>query len=103
MRFMMTARPLSPLPPEYAPALLDAFAAWWDRYQDRWNAGFFAGGGGGGGICEVANETEFHTMMMEWPLAPFSNIDAQLLIDVSASIEQWRTVAASMMKPTSPD
>src|SRR5690349_9097783 len=79
MRFLMIARPQMLIPPEMLPQLLDGFGGWWERYRDKWDGGFFAGGGGGGGICTVADETEFNRMMMEWPLAAFSDIDARPL------------------------
>lgn len=97
MRFMMVCRPQFPLPPDMLPALVDGFAAWWDRYKDRWeSAGFFAGEGGGGGICRVADEAEFHRMMMEWPLTAFSQIDSRALIDMDDALKQWQDMVAAM-------
>jgi hypothetical protein len=99
MRFMVIARPMAPLPPEMAPALLQGFSAWWKKYADRWRGGFFAGGGGGGGVCDMTDEIEFNQMMMEWPLTPFSNLECNVMIDVDTALGQWQTAFSAMMGP----
>jgi hypothetical protein len=77
MRFMIVVRP--------------------QRYRDRWQAaGFYAGEPGGGGVCEVADQVEFHRMMIEWPFTPFSEISARPLIEVDTALTQWREVVAAM-------
>jgi hypothetical protein len=97
MRFMMVARSQYPVPPDLLPTLVDGFQAWWERYRDRWEAaGFFAGVNGGGGICQVADETEFNRMMMEWPLAPFSEIDSHPLVEIDTALTQWKEIIAAM-------
>ncbi len=97
MRFMFLARPQLALPPEMVPQIVEGFASWWDRYRDRWETGgFFAGGGGGVAICNVADEVEFHRMILEWPLTPYTQIETRALVDVDAALTQWREVLAGM-------
>ena len=97
MRFMFITHLRHPVPPELMPSLMEGFAAWWERYRDRWEgAGFFAEGNGGGGICEVADEVEFHQMILEWPLTPFSETEAHALVDMDTSLSQWQELLAQM-------
>jgi hypothetical protein len=97
MRFMFIAHPQTPPPLEQFPALMDGFAAWWERYRDRFeSAGFFAGGNGGGGICDVTDAAEFHRMVVEWPLTPFSTTEGYPLVDMDTALSQWRDLLASM-------
>ena len=91
MRFLFVTHPLFPVPPERVPGLIDDFAAWWDRYRDRWDAaGFFAGGSGGGGVCNVSDETEFYRMMLEWPFAPYSRNETYAIVDTDTALAGWR-------------
>jgi|SRR5688572_13268738 hypothetical protein len=97
MRFMVVIRPQFSIPPEMLPAMVEGFRAWWDRYQDRWEAaGFYAGQPGGGGICQVADEVEFHRMIMEWPFTPFSEIESHALVDVDIALTQWQEILAAV-------
>lgn len=97
MRFMVIARPAFPIPPEMLMALVDGFGAWWDRYKDRWNGGFFAGASGGGGVITVADENELNQIMTEWPLFGFSAIETHALVDVETALGHWRAAVAAMM------
>lgn len=97
MRFMIIARPAFPIPPDLMIGLLDGFSAWWEKYKDRWEGGFFAGGSGGGGVCTVADEIEFNQMMMEWPLFGFSNLESYPLVDVETALGHWRAAVSTLM------
>jgi hypothetical protein len=98
MRFMVVITSQFPLPPEQLPVLMAGFADWWNRYRDRWeSAGFFASTNGGGGICNVADADEFHQMFLEWPLTPFSHIEAHALVDMDVALGQWQAAIAAMM------
>jgi hypothetical protein len=97
MRFMVVIHPQFPIPPEMLPAMIDGFTDWWGQYRDRWEAaGFFAGENGGGGVCNVADEVEFHRMIMEWPFTPFSEIESHSLVDVDTALTQWREILAAV-------
>jgi len=97
MRFMTIITTQFQAPPEQFPALMEGFNGWWQRYQGKWeSAGFFAEGGGGGGICTVADADEFHQMMLEWPLAPFSKIEAHAMVDMDVALGQWQATLAVM-------
>jgi hypothetical protein len=96
MRFMLVITNQFPLPLDNLPQMVEGFASWWDHYRDKWeSAGFFAGGGGGGGICNVSDAAELDRMMLEWPLSPYSHVDAYALVDVDTALDQWKAVAAA--------
>jgi hypothetical protein len=98
MRFMMVAHSKFQVPVEILPSLIDGFADWWNRYQDRWvAAGFYAGVNGGGGICEVADEAEFNRMMTEWPLMGFSEVESHILVEMDTALTQWKEITAAMI------
>jgi hypothetical protein len=95
MRFLFITRPQFPVPPEQVPALIDGFVAWWDRYRDRWQGvGFFVDSDGGGGVCEVADEAEFHQMILEWPFAQYSKNEGHVLLDMDTALSQWQALLA---------
>jgi hypothetical protein len=95
MRFLFIARPQFPVPPERVPALIADFETWWATYREKWDAaGFFAGGGGGGGVCEVADETEFYRMMVEWPFGPYNATESFAIVDIDTALRLWRETAA---------
>jgi hypothetical protein len=97
MRFMFITRSQFPVPPEEIPAMMEGFVAWWERYRDRFEgAGFFVEGNGGGGICKVADEAEFHQMVLEWPFAQYSRNEAYALVDMDTALGQWQALLASV-------
>lgn len=103
MRFMVVTHSQFPVPPDQAPAIMEGFAAWWERYRDRWQAaGFFVGGDGGGGICEVSSEAEFNQMMLEWPLNPYSKNEVYLLLDMDTALAQWQGSIGQGQSATAP-
>jgi hypothetical protein len=96
MRFLLVSRPAFPIPPDQFPVLVEGFRAWWDRYHDRWEGGFFAGGPGGGGVATVADEVEYHRMMAEWPFTPFSQLESYPLVDVETALDMWQEIMQAM-------
>jgi hypothetical protein len=98
MRFMVVIKPQFQLPEEKLPAMIEGFAAWWDRHRDTWeSAGFFAHGNGGGGICNVESHAALHQMFLEWPFTPFSDIESFALIDMDEALGHWQGAIAAMV------
>jgi hypothetical protein len=90
MRVLVTARRRFPTPDAQRGAMLIGFKAWWDFYRSHWQGiYFFAGDDEGFGIAEVADEATFHRMMIEWPLAPYFEIEARPILDVDTAMAIW--------------
>ena len=72
--------PVSP-PPDALVPMLEAFAAWRERWRPKMEAfEFFAGRGGGWGVFNT-DDTELSQAMMEFPLMPFSSIQVHPTVD----------------------
>jgi hypothetical protein len=65
--------------------LIDGFGAWWERYKDQWNGGFFAGASGGCEVLTVAEENELNRTMAEWPLNGFTTIETHAPVDIETA------------------
>jgi hypothetical protein len=44
----------------------------------------------------VADEVEFHRMIMEWPFTPFSEIESHPLIEMDTALTQWQEILAAV-------
>ncbi len=95
MRFLITGKNKFPMPPEIAPALIDASIAWAKKYtgngklEQLWG---LAGIAGGGGIVNVGSPDELDTVMTEFPLGPFTDIEVYSLTDFTGSLEKLKQV-----------
>lgn len=97
MRVLLVARSKFPFPPEHLPALFQGFTAWRAQYKDRMEGFyFFAGENGGCGILNVPDEAFLNRMMLEWPLAPFSDVQMHPLVDGDVALQQWNEAIQSM-------
>jgi muconolactone delta-isomerase len=98
MRVCILVEPKFPAPPEMAPAMLQGFAAWREKWRPKMKVfEFWAGRGGGMGIAEVANETELSQMMMEWPMAQFSDVDVRPIVDGDEALKRLTATMQEMM------
>ncbi len=95
MRFLITGKNKFPMPPEMAPAIVDATIAWAKKYtgngklEQLWG---LAGIAGGGGIVNVGSPDELDTIMTEFPLGPFTDIEVHPLTDFAGSMERLKQV-----------
>ena len=99
MKFLVTTVPKHPLPPEAAPGLLDALAAWADRYQAEGKLDAIwanAGKAGGGGIVNVDSLDELDAIMAEFPVGPFSDIKIVPIVELSESLERVKNAFQAM-------
>jgi muconolactone delta-isomerase len=95
MRFLITGKNKLPMPPEMASAIVDATIAWGKKYtgngklEQLWG---LAGIAGGGGIVNVGSAEELDTIMTEFPLGPFTDIEVHALVDFIGSMEKLKQV-----------
>jgi hypothetical protein len=97
MRILIISRPMFPFPPEQGPALMQAFAAWRERYRPVTETfEFFAGGGGGFGIVNVPDESALNQMMLEYPFVIFNEQEFRPIIDGDKALAQWQAAFQAM-------
>ena len=88
MRFLVTALPRDPLPPEVGLMLARAMMPYTEKYKDKivqhWA---FAGLGGGGAILEVDSHEELNKIMNEFPFFSFSNIKILAMSDLATGMD----------------
>ncbi|HET9443184.1 MAG TPA: hypothetical protein VFO65_07660 [Acidimicrobiales bacterium] len=88
--------PASP-PPETLPALLEAMAAWRDRWRSQMEMfEFFAGRGGGWGVFNV-DDIGLSQAMMEFPFSPFSTIAVHPTVDGDDALSRFTQTTKEML------
>ena len=91
--------PVGP-PPEAMVGMLEAMAAWRDRWRSKMETfEFFAGRGGGWGVFNM-DEIELSQSMMEFPFAPFSTISVHPTVpgdDALKRLTETTKAALAMM------
>ena len=53
------------------------------------DAARFAGGSEGFGVANVPDEAALHRMMIEWPLAPFLDLEVRPVLTVDEALAIW--------------
>ena len=98
MHFLILSRPRFQTPPELLPGLIEAVAAWREKYRSvTVYTAFYAGGGGGIGVVDVKDEVELNQMMLDFPFSPFSEIEFRALISFDKGVDMWQeTIKARM-------
>lgn len=97
MRVLLIARNQHFTPPEALPQLFPGFVAWREKYKSHMEAFFFfAGVAGGGGILNVPDEATLNQMMLEWPLALFSDVQVSPILDGDIALQQWQAMIESL-------
>ncbi len=95
MRFLIIGKNKFPMPPEIAPAVVDATIAWAKKYtgsgklEQLWGV---AGVAAGGGIANVGSPDELDAVMAEFPLGPFTDLEVYPLTDMVGSMERMKQV-----------
>ncbi len=98
MQALIVAREKTPVPMEMIPALFDGFRQWRDQHRNRMDYfSFFASGNGGCGIVTIDNEMELHKMVASWPLAPYSDMQVEILVDGDEALQFVNEMIQSQM------
>jgi muconolactone delta-isomerase len=90
MKFLIVTKSRQALPIEAAGMMIEGLGGWAKKYsasgkfEQIWG---FAGLPGGGGILNVSSIEELDSIMSEFPLAQFSEIEIYGLTDLDKSIE----------------
>jgi hypothetical protein len=97
MKVLITVNAKHPVPPEMMPGLIQGFIDWRARYRSQMESFYFwAGGGGGGGIINAADEASLHRMMLEFPFAFFSDINAQPIVEGDVALQNFQAAVQMM-------
>ena len=97
MRIVVISRPRFPIPPDQLPALMQAFAAWRERYRSMSESfEFFAGGGGGFGVVNVPDEATLNQMMIEYPFTVFNDQEIRPVLEGDKALAQWQAALQAM-------
>ena len=87
-----------PPPPDQLPMLLQAFAHWRDKWREKMEVfAFWAGRQGGLGVLNVADESELSQMMFEFPLNPFSTVEARPIVDGDEALQRLTQTINQML------
>lgn len=88
MRALIVARDKTPPPMEMLPLLFEGFRQWREQYRDQMeHFSFFASGSGGCGVVTVENEMALHNMVVSWPLASYSHMQVEVLVDGDEALQ----------------
>jgi muconolactone delta-isomerase len=98
MKFLIVSKNKHMLPPEMAPALIDATLSWLEKYSGKIEQAWaFAGQQGGGGIVNVESLEELDNIQIEFPLGPFSELKVYPLVDIENSFKHQKQVIQAML------
>ena len=98
MRFVVISQPLSPVPPEQLPSIMERFADWRAQYREHMQSfEFFAGGGGGYMVLDTPDEILLNRIMAEYPLAAYLEVKVHPIIDGDTGLAQWWQVMRQML------
>ena len=88
MRALIVTRQTSAPPMEAMPMLVGAFNQWREQHRDKMEVfAFFTSGTGGCGIVNVADEMELYQLSAQFPLAPFSSVEVEVLVEGDAALQ----------------
>lgn len=78
MRTLIVSEPGTlPPSPEAVPLLVEAFAAWRERWRPKMESFEFFVAGGGWAVLNTTDETELSQCIMEYPFGPYSAVSAR--------------------------
>ncbi len=97
MRVLVISRQKFPVPPEQLPPMMEAFAAWRERYRSYMESfDFFVSGGGGCGIVNMPDEAMLGQMFMEYPWGLSSDVELHLLMDGDTALTNFQAMLSQM-------
>ena len=97
MRALVLVRPRHFVPRDQLPNLIQGFVDWRARHRERMEVfKFFAGGGGGFAIVNVPDEATLQQMILEYPFAPFNEVEVRPILDGDTALQQWQAALQAM-------
>jgi hypothetical protein len=100
MRALVLVEPgETPVPPDMLLGLLEAFAAWRDRWRPKMECFEFFSRPRAGWAVFNAEEAELSQALMELPLSPFSMVQVHPTVDGDDALRRLRDTMAQMMAP----
>lgn len=97
MRALILSRQKFPTTPEQMPGLIQAFAAWRERYKPMMEKfEFFTAGNGGCGIVNVPDDQTLARMFLEYPFGPYSENEIIPIFDGDTSLAMYQEMIARM-------
>jgi hypothetical protein len=87
---------MSVVPPEQLTSIMERFAKWWEECNDRTEA-FDVFADGGFMVVNVRDEIELNSMMAEYPLIPYLEMDVRPKSDGDTRLAQWWQVVRRML------
>ncbi len=100
MRFLFTASPKHPVPPEMAVVLSDAMLGWVNQLKQNGKLETlfgYTGVPGGGCILNVESAEEANRIMLQFPFGPFSDVQVTALVDAVESVKYYKKLAEAMI------
>lgn len=100
MRFLFTAKTIHPMPPDMALGLMEALEGWVNKhtaskkFEQAWH---FPGMMGGGGIINVNSLEELNAIVMEFPLAPFTETEVRPLMEIHEGLKHIKQAMQASM------
>jgi len=97
MRFLVVVRSKHRVDRANFPALVEAFAAWREKYRsvsESFEA--FVGGKGGYGLVDVDDVESLHQMLLEYPFGPTSDFETYPIVDGDKAIAMLRELAKAL-------
>ena len=99
MKFLVTTSVKFQMPPEAAPRIMEALSAWAAKYRGNGKMEAVwanAGRAGGGGILNVESLEELDAIMLEFPAAPFSDIQVVPITELQGSLKRSKEMFEAM-------
>ena len=97
MRFLVIAIPRTTPTPDVLPGLLEAGEAWYERYEDYFEAFGIFPGGGGFGIVDLQKEADLHRLIAEMPFSAYSEIKTWSYVDGRTGWKQAREAVTGLL------
>ena len=95
MRVAVIYRPKHPVPREAIPMMVDAMAAWAEKYGPRFSTLEFFVAGGGFGVIDIDDSAELNRMTAENPFTTFSEVEIRPVVDPAVGLATLREAFAA--------
>jgi muconolactone delta-isomerase len=95
MKVAVIARPKHAPPPERLTEIRAAMAAWTEKYAPQMETLYFFAAGGGLGILDVADSSDLHRMMLEFPFTAYSDIEVRAVVEPQTALRTVQELAAA--------
>ena len=96
MNVLVVATPKHPVPPDQLGPMIDGALAWYERYQDRFDAFGNFPGGGGFAVLDVDSAETMSQMILEMPFSMVSDLVIRPFIPGDAGFYQVKAALSAM-------